>query len=53
MIESPDGRLLSLSQFEGGRWVSYEREEDDCKTIVNSLNVITAVIGDLLTEVDQ
>ena len=33
MIEA-DGRLLSLSQFEDGRWVSYEREESDMAQIV-------------------
>lgn len=38
MIETPQGRLLSISQFEDGRWNSYDKEESDCKAIVNGLN---------------
>lgn len=52
MIESPDGRLLSISQFEAGGWQSYEQEEDDCKTIVNCLNAMTEIIK-TVTQVDH
>jgi hypothetical protein len=38
VIQTPTGRWLSLSQFENGRWQSYEREDDDCRVIVESLN---------------
>lgn len=40
MIETPTGRLLSISEFSNGRWVSYEREDRDCRTIVDALNWI-------------
>lgn len=40
MILTPQGRLLSISEFHNGRWVSYDREESDCWTIVNALNWI-------------
>lgn len=53
MIESPDGRLLSISQFEDGRWSSYEREEEDCKTIVNSLNTMTMILCTVLPKVGR
>lgn len=38
MIETPQGRLLSISQFDDGRWDSYDNEESDCRLIVDSLN---------------
>lgn len=38
IIQTPSGRFLSLSQFEMGRWISYDREDSDCKIIVEVLN---------------
>lgn len=38
MIRTPTGRLLSINEFQDGRWSSYEREDADCKTIVGVLN---------------
>lgn len=38
MIETPDGRLLSLSQFQHGRWESYDQEEQDCAQIIRDHN---------------
>lgn len=40
MIETPTGRLLSLSEFSNGRWISYDNENRDCRTIVDALNWI-------------
>jgi hypothetical protein len=34
MIETSDGRLLSVSQFDNGRWQSYPQEEYDCAQII-------------------
>lgn len=38
MIRTPSGRLLSLSQFNKGRWETYEQEESDCRVIAEALN---------------
>lgn len=38
MIQTPKGRLLSISEFRDGRWGSYDDEEKDCNTIVQALN---------------
>lgn len=38
MIETPTGRLLSISEFHDGRWGSYENEDKDCNLIVEALN---------------
>lgn len=38
MIQTPNGRLLSVSEFRYGRWGSYENEDKDCRTIVEALN---------------
>lgn len=38
IIQTPSGRFLSLSQFNRGRWESYDREDADCKIIVEALN---------------
>lgn len=40
MIQTPNGRLLSVSQFHNGKWQSYEREDSDCQVIVSALNWI-------------
>lgn len=42
IIQTPSGRWLSLSQFEKGRWVSYEDGERDCAVIVETLNFVLA-----------
>lgn len=34
MIETDDGRLLSVSQFQSGRWESYQQEDSDIESIV-------------------
>lgn len=38
MIETGEGNLLSISQFDNGRWNSYEREDSDIDQIVNDHN---------------
>lgn len=38
MIETPTGRLLSISEFRDGRWGSYDNEDKDCDLIVEALN---------------
>lgn len=43
IIFTPDKRMLSLSQWENGRWVSYEQEESDCAHIVESMGYENAL----------
>lgn len=50
MIETPTGRLLSISEFNNGRWTSYDREDSDCRVIVNALNWILTHGPDLINE---
>lgn len=50
MIQTPTGRLLSISEFQDGRWVSGEREVGDCETIVSSLNWVLTHGPDLIDE---
>lgn len=38
IIETPTGRLLSISEFQNGRWGSYVNEDKDCRVIVEALN---------------
>ncbi len=38
IIFTPDNRMLSLSQWENGRWVSYEQEIADCNAFVKAMN---------------
>lgn len=38
MIQTPMKRLLSISEFNNGRWGPYEQEDQDCHTIVEALN---------------
>lgn len=38
IIFTPDKRMLSISQWENGRWVSYEQEEADCQALVDAMN---------------
>ncbi len=38
IIITPDHRMLSISQYENGRWVSYAEEENDCKLVVDAIN---------------
>lgn len=38
IIQTPTGRWLSLSEFNNGKWDSYEREDKDCHAIVDALN---------------
>jgi hypothetical protein len=47
MIETPDGRLLSLSQFERGRWISYEQEDVDITQIVAEHNAVGLLVAAL------
>lgn len=44
MIETDDGRLLSISQFEGGRWNSYEQEDSDIDGIIARHNQHSALM---------
>lgn len=44
MIETSDGRLLSISQFESGRWNTYEQEDSDIDAIVIEHNQHSALI---------
>lgn len=48
IIETPTGRWLSLSEFNDGRWASYDREELDCQVIVETLNFILANTPELI-----
>lgn len=50
MIETPRGRLLSISEFSNGRWISGENEVKDCETIVMALNWILRNGPDLIEE---
>lgn len=50
MIETSDGRLLSLSQFEHGHWESYEQEEADIAHIVSDHNAVVKLVVALRTE---
>lgn len=50
IIQTPTGRWLSLSQFENGRWISYEREDADCKVIVETLNWILINSPEIIAE---
>ena len=50
MIETPHGRLLSVSEFSDGRWISGENEVKDCETIVMALNWVLCNGPDLIEE---
>lgn len=50
IIETPAGKWLSLSQFDNGRWVSYDREEADCQVIVEALNRLLVNSPELIAE---
>ena len=50
IIETPTGRWLSLSQFGNGRWQPYEREDGDCKIIVESLNWLLVHAPEIVRE---
>lgn len=50
MIETPRARLLSISEFRNGRWVSGESEVKDCETIVTALNWVLENGPDLIKE---
>lgn len=50
IIQTPTGRWLSLSQFDNGRWNPYDREDDDCRVIVETLNWILVHTPEIIQE---
>ena len=50
MIETPTGRLLSLSELQNGQWVSSEREVKDCEIICAALNWVLVHGPELIKE---
>lgn len=56
IIFTPDRRMLSVSEFSNGRWVSGENEEKDCDKIVAALNRVEALetqLAEARAEADQ
>jgi hypothetical protein len=43
IICGPDGKMLSISAFEYGRWGSYDNEEDDCRLFAAAQELLEAL----------
>lgn len=50
IIQTPSGRFLSLSEFQLGRWVSYDNEDRDCKVITEVLNWVLVNSPEIIQE---
>lgn len=50
IIQTPTGRWLSLSEFNDGRWSSYDNEDRDCRLITETLNFVLVNSPELIAK---